>query len=478
MSEGKRVTTKVSAEEINRQYKYIEDIKQYNQDIAMKAGKAARYSIETFGCQMNENDSERLAGMLCEMGYSECEVRSDSDLIIFNTCCVRENAEQKVYGHLGALKRLKDTNSKLIIAVCGCMMQQPEVVAHITKTYRHVDIIFGTHNLYKLPELLNTVITTGKTVTDVWDSTGSIAENMPISRKEKIKAWVTVMYGCNNFCSYCIVPYVRGRERSRSLDEIRKEVGELAKEGCKEITLLGQNVNSYGKDLEGDFTFARLLRELDKIEGIERIRFMTSHPKDLSEDLIYAIRDCSKVCEHLHLPVQSGSSKILEDMNRKYTKEKYLGLIDKVKEQIPDIGLTTDIIVGFPGESEEDFRETLEVVSKAEYDMAYTFLYSKRTGTPAAKNPNQVSEDVMKDRFERLLELQNSISLRINNNLLGEEVEVLVEGLSKNSDTTYTGRTRQNKIVNFKGSPDLVGKLVKVKVDTIQTWSLKGRLVQ
>ncbi len=477
LSEGKRVTTKVSAEEINEQYKYIETIKQYNQDLTIELGKPMRYNIETFGCQMNENDSERLAGMLSDMGYSECANRSDSDFIIFNTCCVRENAEQKVYGHLGALKKLKEINPNLIIAICGCMMQQPEVVAHIKKVYRHVDIIFGTHNLYKLPELLNTSITTKKTIIDVWDSTGSIAENMPIIRKEKLKAWVTVMYGCNNFCSYCIVPYVRGRERSRSIEEVKKEVEILAKDGCKEITLLGQNVNSYGKDLEGDFTFANLLRELNKIDGIERIRFMTSHPKDLSEDLINAIRDCDKVSEHLHLPVQAGSSKILEDMNRKYSKEQYLNLIAKVKEQIPDIGLTTDIIVGFPGETEEDFAETLDVVAKAKYDMAYTFLYSKRTGTPAAKNPNQIPEEVMKNRFDRLLELQNSISLEINNGLLGKEVEVLVEGLSKNSKTTYTGRTRQNKIVNFKGSPDLVGRLVKVKIDTIQTWSLKGKLV-
>ncbi len=476
LSEGKRVTTKVSEEEINEQYKYIETIKHYVQDMTIKLGKPFRYSIETFGCQMNENDSERLAGMLSEMGYSEGTDRSESNFIIFNTCCVRENAEQKVYGHLGALKKLKEINPNLVIAICGCMMQQPEVVAHIKKVYRHVDIIFGTHNLYKLPELLHTSITTKKMVIDVWDSTGSIAENMPISRNEKLKAWVTVMYGCNNFCSYCIVPYVRGRERSRGIEEIKNEVKKLAENGCKEITLLGQNVNSYGKDLEGAFTFANLLIELNNIDGIERIRFFTSHPKDISDELIYAIRDCDKVCEHLHLPVQAGSSKILEDMNRKYSKEQYLDLIAKVKEQIPDIGLTTDIIVGFPGETEEDFAETLDVIKKANYDMAYTFLYSKRTGTPAAKNPSQIPEEVMKDRFERLLELQNSISLKINNELLGKEVEVLVEGLSKNSKTTYTGRTRQNKIVNFKGSPDLVGKLVMVKIDEIQTWSLNGKL--
>ena len=478
MSEGKRITTKVSAEEINQQYKYIETMKQYNQGIISSLGRPVRYNIETFGCQMNENDSERLSGMLSEMGYSECSERKDSDLIIFNTCCVRENAEQKVYGHLGALKKLKETNPNLVIAICGCMMQQKEVVEHIKKTYKHVDIIFGTHNLYKFPELLNTAITTKSTVIDVWDSTGSIAENMPIVRKDNIKAWVTVMYGCNNFCSYCIVPYVRGRERSRSLEEIKNEVEKLAVDGCKEITLLGQNVNSYGKDLEGDLTFAGLLRKLNKIQGIERIRFMTSHPKDLSDELIYAIRDCEKVCEHLHLPVQAGSSKVLDEMNRKYSKEQYLELIEKVKSNIPGIALSTDIIVGFPGETEEDFNETLDVVAKARFDMAYTFLYSKRTGTPAAKNPEQVPESVKKQRFDKLLELQNKISKEINDELLGKEMEVMVEGLSKSSKTTYTGRTRENKIVNFKGNPDMGGKLVKVKINEIQTWSLLGTIVE
>ncbi len=475
---SKRVTTQVSAEEIAQQYKYIEMLKEYNQARVKETGKPVKYIIETFGCQMNENDSERLSGMLSEMGYSESFKRTESDLVIFNTCCVRENAEQKVYGHLGALKKLKERNPGLVIAICGCMMQQPEVVEHIKKVYKHVDIVFGTHNLYKFPELLNTAIETKAAVIDVWDSTGSIAENMPITRKDSLKAWVTVMYGCNNFCSYCIVPYVRGRERSRGLEEIKNEVQKLALEGCKEITLLGQNVNSYGKDLAGEFTFAGLLRELNTIEGIERIRFMTSHPKDLSDELIYAMRDCDKVCEHLHLPVQAGSTRILDDMNRRYTKEQYLELLEKVKTHIPGIALSTDIIVGFPGESEEDFAETLDVVAKARFDMAYTFLYSKRTGTPAATKENQVSEETKKERFDRLLALQNTISREINDELLGKEVEVLVEGLSKSCKTTYTGRTRENKIVNFKGSPEIAGKLVRVKIDTIQTWSLLGKIVQ
>lgn len=468
---SKRQTIQVPQEEIVRQKEFLHLIKEYN------VSRLKKYSIHTFGCQMNENDSERLAGMLMEMGYVETEDTAASDLIIFNTCCVRENAELKVYGHLGALKKLKENNPDLIISVCGCMMQQPEVVEHIRKKYRHVDLIFGTHNLHKFPELVYITLQEKKTVIDIWESTGQIAEDMPIERKDGVKAWVTVMYGCNNFCSYCIVPYVRGRERSRSISEILKEVAFLGQEGYKEVTLLGQNVNSYGKDLEDGSSFATLLYALDKVEGIERIRFMTSHPKDLSDELIYAMRDCKKVCEHLHLPVQSGSTRVLEEMNRQYSKEQYLDMLAKIKDQIPGIALTTDIIVGFPGETEADFEETLDVVERAQYDMAYTFLYSKRTGTPAAKSPDQIPEEVKKQRFDRLLELQNRVSKEINDPLLNTEVEVLVEGLSRSSATTYTGRTRTNKIVNFKGSEDLVGKLIKVRIEKAQTWSLEGVIV-
>ncbi|MCX7922938.1 MAG: tRNA (N6-isopentenyl adenosine(37)-C2)-methylthiotransferase MiaB [Clostridia bacterium] len=468
---SKRETVVVPQEEIVRQKEFLHLIRELN------LGKLKKYSISTFGCQMNENDSERLAGMLAEMGYTESQKTEDSDLIIYNTCCVRENAELKVYGHLGSLKRLKKQNPDLIIAVCGCMMQQPEVVEHIKQKYRHVDLIFGTHNLYKFPELVYSSMMSGKTIVDIWESSGFIAEDMPIERKDGVKAWVTVMYGCNNFCSYCIVPYVRGRERSRGLKDIVNEVTVLGQQGYKEITLLGQNVNSYGKDLGEDISFAKLLYELNKVDGIERIRFMTSHPKDLSDELIYAIRDCRKVCNHLHLPVQAGSTKVLDEMNRKYTKEQYLELIAKVKENIPGISLSTDIIIGFPGETEEDFDDTVDVMEKVRYDMAYTFLYSKRTGTPAAKSTEQVSDDVKKHRFDRLLEVQNRISKEINDELLGKEVEILVEGLSKNSNTTYTGRTETNKIVNFKGSSELVGKLVRVRIDKVQTWSLEGTLI-
>lgn len=468
---SKRETLHVPQEEIAKQRDFINRVKELN------IGKIKKFNITTFGCQMNENDSERLAGMLCEMGYSESSNAKESDIIIYNTCCVRENAELKVFGHLGALKKLKKENPDLVIAVCGCMMQQNEVVEQIKRKYKHVDIIFGTHNLYRFPEMLYNAVFSKKTIIDVWESAGMIAEDMPIERKDTVKAWVTVMYGCNNFCSYCIVPYVRGRERSRGMNDIINEVRTLGQQDFKEVTLLGQNVNSYGKDLEDETTFAQLLREIDRLSVIERVRFMTSHPKDLSDELIYAVRDCKKVCEHIHLPIQSGSTKILHDMNRKYTKEQYLQLVGKIKADIPDVALTTDIIVGFPGETDEDFDETLDVIEKVRFDSAYTFLYSKRTGTAAAKNPDQVPEEVMKKRFDKLVELQNRISKEINDLYLGKEVEVLVEGLSKTSQRTYTGRTRTNKIVNFKGSKEMIGKLVTVKVEKIQTWSLEGSLL-
>lgn len=466
-----RECIQIPQKEILQQREFIRQVRELNPT------RLLNYGISTFGCQMNENDSERLAGMLSEMGYLEAGKTEDSDMIIYNTCCVRENAELKVYGHLGSLKKLKEQKPDMIIAVCGCMMQQKEVVEHIRTKYRHVDLIFGTHNLYKFPELLFNAINSDKSIIDIQDTTGSIAEGMPIARKEGVKARVTVVYGCNNFCSYCIVPYVRGRERSRNTIEILEEARQLGRQGFKEITLLGQNVNSYGLDISENKGFAGLLRELDNVEGIERIRFMTSHPKDLSLDLIEAMRDCSKVCEHLHLPVQAGSSRILELMNRKYTKEMYLELATEIREQIPEIALTTDIIAGFPGETEEDFDETLDLLEKVRFDFAYTFLYSKRTGTPAANSPDQISEEVKKQRFEKLLVVQNRISKEINEKLLGTESELLVEGLSRNSISTFTGRTRTNKIVNFKGTKELIGKLVQVRIKKIQTWSLEGELI-
>ena len=471
-----RKNIQIPLDEIALQKKFIEEIKQTVFQQEALSADMKHYKLETFGCQMNENDSERLAGMLSEMGYLEAGKTEDSDLIIFNTCCVRENAELKVYGHLGSLKKLKEQKPDMIIAVCGCMMQQKEVVEHIKKKYRHVDLVFGTHNLYKFPELLYKSINSKKSIIEIQDTTGSIAEGMPIARKDGIKAWVTVMYGCNNFCSYCIVPYVRGRERSRNAAAIIEEAEQIGRNGVKEITLLGQNVNSYGRDIPENKGFAGLLRQLDRVDGIERIRFMTSHPKDLSPEVIEAMMDCKKVCEHLHLPVQAGSSRILEIMYRKYSKEKYLELAAAIKEKIPHISLTTDIIVGFPGETDADFNETLDLLEKVRFDFAYTFLYSKRTGTPAANSPDQISEEVKKERFEKLVQLQNRISKEINEKLLGVEAEVLVEGLSRNSINTFTGRTRTNKIVNFKGTNDLVGKLVKVRIKNIQTWSLEGEI--
>jgi tRNA-2-methylthio-N6-dimethylallyladenosine synthase len=474
---GKRKDILVSQEEIARQQGFADEIKQINYQDEMKSGKKKLYFIETFGCQMNENDSERLSGILNEMGYVESGVAEESDMIIINTCCVRENAEHKVYGHLGHYKKLKTQNPDMVIAVCGCMMQQDEVVENIKKKYRHVDLVFGTYNLHQFPEYLYNVLTSRKRVIDIWESSGFIAEGLPITRKDNVKAWVTIMYGCNNFCSYCIVPYVRGRERSRLPEDIVREIETLGKQGYKEITLLGQNVNSYGKDLDGDINFAKLLEMINKIDGIERIRFMTSHPKDLSDELIFAMRGLSKVCNHLHLPIQSGSTRILKEMNRKYTKEKYLSLIEKIKKEIPDISLTTDIIVGFPGETDEDFYETIDVLEKVRYDSAYTFLYSKRTGTPAAKNPEQVSEEVKKERFEKLLEVQNRISRELNEEMLHKVEEILVEGVSKSNPHFLTGRTRTNKIVNFQGDSSMIGKMVNIKISKIQTWSLEGVLV-
>ena len=469
-------SNRIPAEEIAVQYRYMEQIKELNREFLAGYGRQKLVYLQSFGCQMNENDSEKLSGMLEIMGYTHTDKPEDSDLVIYNTCCVRENAELKVYGHLGSLKALKSRKPDLIIAVCGCMMQQKDVVGHIKEKYKQVDLIFGTHNLYRFPELLDRALHTDSLVADVESSEGSIAEGVPVRRGEGVKAWLTIMYGCNNFCSYCIVPYVRGRERSRQVSDIVDEARLLGHQGFKEITLLGQNVNSYGLDLKNGSSFAGLLRSLEDVEGIDRIRFMTSHPKDLSNDLILAMRDCRKVCEHLHLPVQAGSNAILQEMNRKYTREYYFDLVDGIRNQIPDISLTTDIIVGYPGESDEDFKQTLDLIEKVRFDYVYTFLYSKRTGTPAAMKEEQVGGKVKKERFDTLLELQNRIGKELNEPLSGKSVEVLVEGPSKNSITTLAGRTRTNKIVNFKGSLDLTGRLVDVRITNAGTWSLDGCL--
>lgn len=389
---SKRENLIVTVEEIKLQEMYIEKVAE-KVKTKFVTGKPM-VNITTWGCQMNEHDSENIFGMLEKMGYGVTEEQSDADLIIYNTCAVRENAELKVYGNLHVLKKYKEKNPDLVIAVCGCMMQQPHVVEEIKNKYPHVNLVFGTHNIYKFPELLNTVIESDEAMYDIWDIDGRIIEGLPTQRKHDIKAFVNIMYGCNNFCTYCIVPYTRGRERSRNPEDIITEAKKLVEGGVKEITLLGQNVNSYGKTFEPQYPFHRLLEDMNNIEGLERIRFMTSHPKDISDELIDAIANLEKVCESLHLPVQSGSSRVLKEMRRHYTKEDYLSIIDKVKEKVDGIGLTTDIMVGFPGETEEDFAHTLDVVRKAQYDLAFTFLYSVRKGTVAENMDNHIDEEI------------------------------------------------------------------------------------
>ena len=450
--------------ELKEQEDAIKKIRAVNDKYTEETGKKKKYFILTMGCQMNAHDSEKLSFMLTDMGYEQTETENEADFILYNTCCVRENAEEKVYGRLGYLKHYKESNKDITIALCGCMMQQETVIAKIKKTFKNVDIVFGTFNIYKLPSLMLTNMETGETVFDIWQEHGEIMEDFESIRKIPFKASVNIMYGCNNFCSYCIVPYVRGRERSRRPDDILKEVKKLASEGVKEIMLLGQNVNSYGKTLEEPVSFAKLLRMINKVEGIERIRFMTSHPKDLSDELIEAMRDCDKVCNYLHLPVQSGSSAVLEKMNRRYTKEQYLTLVDKIKKAIPDILISTDIIVGFPGETEEDFSETLDVVDKVGYSTAFTFLYSKRTGTPAAVMENQIPEEVAKERFNRLLEHVNSGVEKVSEGMVGTVEKVLVEDINRQDGNMLTGRTERNSLVHFEGPQELIGQVIPVKI--------------
>ncbi|AYD40298.1 tRNA (N6-isopentenyl adenosine(37)-C2)-methylthiotransferase MiaB [Clostridium fermenticellae] len=433
------------------------------------------FFIATYGCQMNEEDSEKLSGILKKIGYDRTDIKEDADLIIFNTCCVRENAELKVYGNIGALKSLKKKKHELIIAVCGCMMQQKGMAEKLIKKFPFVDIIFGTHNSYKFPEYLSTVKQNRTSLIEIQDTEDGIIEGIPIDRKSDVKAFVTIMYGCNNFCTYCVVPYVRGRERSREPQNIEKEIKNLISKGYKEITLLGQNVNSYGKGLEPKITFADLLRRINKIEGLERIRFMTSHPKDLTKDVIDAVNECDKVCEHIHLPVQSGSTKILKKMNRRYTREQYLKLVHDIKQTIPKVSITTDIIVGFPGETDEDFEDTLSLAKEIEYDSAFTFLYSKREGTPAKEMKDHIPEDVKHQRFEKLVKVINESCSKKNAEYENKTEEVLVEGFSKNDITKLTGRTRTGKLVNFVGNSEHIGKLVDVKIIKARSFSLEGK---
>ena len=470
-----------TSNEIKLQEEYIKKVKKINQD------KNFKYTILTMGCQLNENYSEKLCGMLEKMGYTKTEKQNDADLALFNTCCVRENAEDKLFGKLGELKRLKEQKG-IIIAIGGCMMQEKHITDKIKESYPFVDILFGTHTLHKFPEDLYKVIEEKRKLEDILDIDGKIYEGLPIKRDSKIKASVTIMNGCNNFCSYCIVPYVRGRERSRQPRDIIEEVKELAKEGYKEITLLGQNVNSYLRvereknipfeEYQGVNSFATLLRAINKIDGIERIRFISPHPKDFTDDVIEAIADCEKVCKLVHLPLQSGNTKVLKEMNRKYTKEQYLNLVEKMKNKIPNLTLSTDIIVGFPGETDEEFEDTLEVVEKVKFEQVYMFIYSRRVGTPGDKMQNQIPEDIKHKRFDKLKALVESQIEENNKKYIGTTQKILVEGESKNNSNMLSGRTESNKVVIFEGSKELIDKIINIKIISQHMWYLKGEILK
>ena len=475
MSPDINLSKEAPQEEPLRQYYYIEKAKQYVEEEAKNLGRSLTFCVTTFGCQMNARDSEKLRGILNQIGYEEAE-EDEADFVIYNTCTVRENANTRVYGRLGQLKPRKKQQPHMMIGLCGCMMQEPEVIAKLKKSYSFVDIIFGTHNIYKFAELICERYEAGKMVVDICEDTDKIVEDLPNERKYAFKSGINIMFGCNNFCSYCIVPYVRGRERSRKPEAIIREIERLVKDGVSEVMLLGQNVNSYGKTLDEPITFAELLRRIEKIEGLKRIRFMTSHPKDLSDELIEVMASSEKICKHLHLPVQSGSTRILKKMNRRYTKESYLELAEKIKKAVPDISLTTDIIVGFPGETEEDFQETLDVVRKVRYDSAFTFIYSKRTGTPAAAMEDQIPADVVKDRFDRLLSEVQSIASEVCAVHEGKDMEVLVESVSDHDASMVTGRMSNNLLVHFKGTKEMIGTYVTVHLTECKGFYYLGEL--
>ena len=463
---------------IDQQLDYIDKVNNINK------GKNLKYYILTMGCSLNENDSEKLSGIVTKMGYTKTENIEEANLILFNTCCIRENAEERLFGKLGEAKKYKEKNNA-IIAIGGCMMQEKHIVEKLHKSYPYVDIIFGTHTLHKVPEDIYKILVDNGRLEDVLDIDGEVIEGLPIKRDDNIKALVTIMKGCNNFCTYCIVPYVRGRERSRHPKDILEEIEGLAKQGYKEIMLLGQNVNSYlrsekwkekGLDYNGINSFATLLRAINKIDGIERIRFISPHPKDFTEDVIEAIRDCEKICNFIHLPIQSGSSNILKTMNRKYTKESYLELVNKMREKIPGVKFSTDIIVGFPGETEEDFEDTLDVVRKVNFEQVFMFIYSRRVGTPADKMENQIPEEIKHKRFERLKDLVESQIDSNNKEYIGTTQKVLIEGYSKNDSSKLTGRTESNKVVILDGKDEFIGKMLEVKIISEHKWYLKGSL--
>lgn len=461
--EAQDLTQSPPEQEPQRQYYFIKKCREYVKKRSEELGRPLYACTVNMGCQMNARDSEKLVGILERIGYVETDTE-DADFVIYNTCTVRENANNKVYGRLGVLQNYKKKNPHMLIGLCGCMMQETVVVEKLKESYRFVDLIFGTHNIYKFAELIVTAMESDSMTIDIWKDTDQIVEDLPVERKYSFKSGVNIMFGCNNFCSYCIVPYVRGRERSREPKEIIREIEQLVADGVVEVMLLGQNVNSYGKNLKEPVTFAQLLEEVEKIEGLERIRFMTSHPKDLSDELIEVMGRSKKICKHLHLPLQSGSSRILKIMNRRYDKEHYLELVDKIRAAVPDIALTTDIIVGFPGETEEDFEETMDVVRKVRYDSAFTFIYSKRTGTPAASMEEQVPEDVIKARFDRLLKEVQKISAEKAGALTGQTLPVLIEEQNEQDASLVTGRLSNNSVVHLPGTADMIGKILDVKL--------------
>lgn len=462
--------------EPQRQYYFMAKCREWVQEFERKNGRRPTAFTQTFGCQMNARDSEKLSGILKKIGYAEA-ASEEADFVIFNTCTVRDNANQRVYGRLGELKGRKRRNRQMKIALCGCMMQEPAVIEKIRTSYSFVDLIFGTHNIYKFAELLYTAFESDRMIVDIWKDTDRIVEDLPTERKYPFKSGINIMFGCNNFCSYCIVPYVRGRERSREPEDILREIRGLVADGVAEVMLLGQNVNSYGRNLEHPMTFAELLREIDKIEGLRRIRFMTSHPKDLSDDLIRVMKESNKICRHLHLPLQSGSTRILQRMNRRYTKEQYVDLALKIRREIPDIAITTDIIVGFPGETEEDLEETIDVVRAVKFDNAFTFIYSKRTGTPAAAMEDQVPEEQVKEGFERLLKVVQDTAREQAARYEGSVGEALIEEVNGDDSSLVTGRLSNNMIVHVPGDASLVGKLVQVSLDECRGFYYMGTVL-
>lgn len=463
-------------QEVALQNEYIERASAHVAALEQKLRRKPLSCVTTFGCQMNARDSEKLSGILQQVGYALTENEEEADFVIYNTCTVRDNANQRVYGRLGFLNSLKKKKPHMKIALCGCMMQEPSVIEKIQKSYRFVDLIFGTHNLFKFAQLLTTMFESDRMIIDIWKETDQIVEELPVTRKYFYKSGINIMFGCNNFCSYCIVPYVRGRERSRDPKEIIHEIEHLVSDGVVEIMLLGQNVNSYGKTLEDPITFAQLLTEVEKIEGLRRIRFMTSHPKDLSDELIEVMKNSRKICRHLHLPVQAGSNRILKAMNRNYTKEQYLELVAKIRRAIPDISITTDLIVGFPGETLADVEETIDVVKQVQYDNAFTFIYSKRTGTPAAAMENQVPEEVVKEGFDKLLKVVQDTAKERARLLQGQTLEALVEEVNEHDPSLMTGRLSNNMLVHFPADPSLIGKLVMVSLDECHGFYYTGHM--